>query len=99
MAVNESCIPLTAPHEAAVVITANREVEAMPKRVSLLSMLPPGASSPAMLVSWLAPAVVRSGLPSCSATVVMATPTKKSTLMAEKIAQPCFVFPTILPKV
>ncbi len=39
--VNESCIAFTAPHEAAVVMVANRPLAAMPKRVSLPSMLPP----------------------------------------------------------
>ena len=37
----ESCIVLTAPHEVAVVTAANRLEAAMPKRVSLPSMLPP----------------------------------------------------------
>ena len=46
-AVKLLCIPLTAPHEADVVITANSEVAAMPKRTSLPSMLPPAGSTPA----------------------------------------------------
>ncbi len=37
-----SCMALTAPHEAAVVITANSAERAMPKRTSLPSMLPAG---------------------------------------------------------
>ena len=36
-----SCMALTAPHEAAVVIAANSAEAAMPKRTSLPSMLPP----------------------------------------------------------
>ena len=39
--VKQSCMALTAPHEAAVVITANSAEAAMPKRTSLPSMLPP----------------------------------------------------------
>ena len=39
--VNESCMALTAPHEVAVVTVANSAEAAMPKRVSLPSMLPP----------------------------------------------------------
>ena len=38
----ESCIALTAPQEAAVVIAANKADALMPKRVSLPSILPPG---------------------------------------------------------
>ncbi len=45
-AVNESCMALTAPQEAAVVITANSAEAAMPKRVSLPSMLPPVSPRP-----------------------------------------------------
>ena len=40
-AVKVSCMALTAPHEAAVVITANSAEATMPKRTSLPSMLPP----------------------------------------------------------
>ena len=42
--VKESCMAFTAPHDAAVVITANRLEALMPKRVSLPSMLPPDCS-------------------------------------------------------
>ena len=52
----ESCMALTAPHEAAVVITANRADMAVPKRTSLPSMLPP-----------LMPSAWISGLPEASA--------------------------------
>src|SRR5829696_3977768 len=41
IAVNESCMAMTAPQEAAVVITAKRADVAIPKRTSLPSMLPP----------------------------------------------------------
>ena len=40
-AVKLSCMPLTAPHDAAVVTTANNADAAVPKRTSLPSMLPP----------------------------------------------------------
>ena len=38
----DSIAAFTAPHDAAVVTAAKSEVEAMPKRCSLPSMLPPG---------------------------------------------------------
>ena len=44
--VNESCIELTDPLEAAVVAAAHSAELAMPKRVSLPSMLPAAASTP-----------------------------------------------------
>ena len=44
-AVKESCMALTAPHEASVVTTANRAEPTMPKRTSLPSMLPPPSPS------------------------------------------------------
>ena len=40
--VNESCIELTEPFEAAVVAVAQSAELATPKRTSLPSMLPPG---------------------------------------------------------
>ena len=40
-AVKESCMALTAPQDAAVVITANSDDSAMPNRTSLPSILPP----------------------------------------------------------
>ena len=40
-----SCMALTAPQEAAVVMTANSAETAMPKRTSLPSMLPPSRPS------------------------------------------------------
>ena len=48
--VNESCIELTEPFEAAVVAVAQSAEFAMPKRVSLPSMLPPGCSRRGRLV-------------------------------------------------
>jgi hypothetical protein len=40
--VNESCMLLTAPHEASVVTVAYSAELAIPKRTSFPSMLPPG---------------------------------------------------------
>ena len=45
--VNESCIALTAPHDAAVVAQAQSAEFVIPKRVSLPSMLPPACVSSA----------------------------------------------------
>ena len=45
--VNESCIALTEPFEAAVVALAHRVELTMPKRVSLPSILPPACSADA----------------------------------------------------
>ncbi len=55
-AVNESCMALTAPQEAAVVMTANSAEATMPKRTSLPSMLPP-----------VRPSAVKASLPRASA--------------------------------
>ena len=55
-AVKLSCMALTAPQEAAVVITANRAEATMPKRTSLPSMLPP-----------VSPMAVKASLPRASA--------------------------------
>ena len=62
--VNESCMALTAPQEVAVVMVANSAEAAMPKRVSLPSMLPPACGGARGLVD----AELRrcSGLPACS---------------------------------
>ncbi|MNL77999.1 hypothetical protein D3C87_2042950 [compost metagenome] len=63
MAFSESCMPLTAPQEAAVVMTAKSDVAAMPNRVSLPSMLPPGESA---VIALSAPAWAAMGLGCCS---------------------------------
>src|SRR5690242_681488 len=55
-AVKASCIALTAPHEAAVVTTANSAEATMPNRTSLPSMLPP-----------VRPMAVKASLPCASA--------------------------------
>ncbi|MNV55383.1 hypothetical protein D3C71_1476130 [compost metagenome] len=63
MALNESCMPFTAPQDAAVVMMAKSEVAAMPKRDSLPSMLPPGVNADSALS---APACAAMGLGCCS---------------------------------
>ena len=63
--VNESCIELTEPFDAAVVALAHSAEFAMPKRTSLPSMLPPDCVATARLVDASAS---RRGLPDCSAT-------------------------------
>ena len=55
-AVKESCMALTAPQDAAVVMTANSADAGMPKRTSLPSMLPPAS-----------PIAVKASLPCASA--------------------------------
>jgi len=49
-AVNESWEPFTEPLEASVVVSAHRAVLAIPNRVSLPSMLPPGEVLDAAMV-------------------------------------------------
>ena len=51
-----SCMALTAPHDAAVVITAKSAESGAPKRTSLPSMLPPALSTPSAASSGLPPA-------------------------------------------
>ncbi len=48
-----------APQEASVVMVAKSVEEAMPKRISLPSMLPPGWASAHSCAVWLTPIVVR----------------------------------------
>ncbi len=55
-AVKLSCMALTAPQDAAVVMVAKSAEATMPKRTSLPSMLPPSS-----------PSACRSGLPADSA--------------------------------
>src|ERR1700704_1092522 len=74
-AVNESCMALTAPQEAAVVITANRAEATMPKRTSLPSMLPPESPSACIAL-----------VPLASAQYVTVTPAMNSTPITERIA-------------
>ncbi len=85
-------MPLTAPHDAAVVTAANKAVAAMPKRDSLPSMLPPLCSA---LTTWSAPKALSLGLPDCSAHMMLTTAATKMTVMAASKAQPCRLSPTI----
>ena len=87
-------MPLTAPQEAAVVIAANRAVAAMPKRVSLPSMLPPLCKA---LATWSAPSALNLGLPDCSAHMMATTALTKITVIAANKAQPWRLSPTIWP--
>ena len=77
--VNESCMPFTAPQEAAVVMAANSPVAAMPKRVSLPSMLPPLCVA---LTAGSAPSADSSGLPCCSCAITTTTATTKIAVIA-----------------
>ena len=94
--VYESCIELTEPLEAAVVAAAQIVDEAMPKRASLPSMLPPGWSSEAC---WSAPAAVSAGLPPCSNAVVRRIAGTSTTSIAASSAHPCRRSRTMIPKV
>ncbi len=90
----DACIPLTAPHEAAVVEVPKIEVDVVPKRTSLHSMLPPDCMIDAV---WSVPA--SKGLPDDSAQYIDVSPTTKSTSIAAQTAQPCRCEPVILPSV
>ena len=72
MPVSDSMAPLTAPHEATVVITVNSAVEARPKRCSLPSMLKP----------WM-PAASIAGVAWLSAIATTTTPITKRISIAE----------------
>ena len=52
MPLSDSIAALTAPHDAAVVAAANSDVEAMPKRCSLPSML--SRATPAACIAGVA---------------------------------------------
>ena len=83
--VSESCMALTEPVVAAVVVATNSAVSAMPKRSSLPSMLPPGWVA---LICWSAPAAVSSGLPACSAVNTSARKPTNITRQAPNSTQP-----------
>ena len=70
-----SCMELTAPQEASVVIVAK-----MPKRTSLPSILPAAA---------LTPIEARRGFPAASAGHATSTPAMKRTNIAIQTVQPC----------
>ncbi len=92
---NESCIALTAPHDAAVVIVAKRVDATMPNLDSLPSMLPPGWSG---LAAWSTSSDASAGLPRCSIGAATKTMTTKIRVIAASTAQPCRMSPTIRPK-
>jgi hypothetical protein len=94
--VNESCIALTEPFDAAVVAVAHSVELTIPKRVSLPSMLPPDCTADAC---WSTPAPTSAGLPACSATVHAISSGTKITSIVTSSDQPCRVSPTILPNV
>ena len=87
--VKESCMALTAPHDAAVVTAANNPESAMPKRASLPSMLPSEGSTPRC---------VSSGLPCCSKWMAAPASTTNSRVIAVSTAQPWRWSPTMRPK-
>src|ERR1035438_6535857 len=87
--VNESCMALTAPHEASVVIVANSAELKMPKRTSLPSMFPSAAETPSFW--WI-------GLPDDSAFQQTSTPQANIANMAHHTDQPCFWFLTMRPR-
>ncbi len=60
-AVKESCMALTAPQEAAVVMTANNDEATMPKRTSLPSMFPPVRPRAWLSVAGARPGSCRNG--------------------------------------
>ncbi len=90
IAENESCMPFTAPQDAAVVTVAKSDVAAMPKRVSLPSMLPPNVAAPASTAM---------GLGCCSKYAVDSAKTANSVVIAARMAMPWRRLPTISPKV
>ena len=94
--VNESCMELTDPFDAAVVAVAQSAELAMPKRVSLPSMLPPGCIAEA---AWSTPSASKRGFPACSAANAPTSRGTKITSMAASTAQPCRLSLTMLPNV
>jgi hypothetical protein len=89
MGVNESCIALTAPQEASVVIVAKSAELKMPKRTSLPSMFPSAAATPSFW--WI-------GLPEASAPQHTRTPTMNIANIAPQTAQPWRWFLTMRPR-
>src|SRR4030042_1120926 len=84
--VKESCMELTAPHEAAVVTVANRLEPETPNRTSLPSIFPPPGSTPR---------ACRRGLPALSARQQTSAAAKKRIAMGLTTAPPPLV-PSIL---
>ncbi len=89
---------LTAPHEVAVVTVANSAEAAMPKRVSLPSMLPPDWPRAGGLVD--AEAARCSGLPCCSLYTAMSQQRHEQDAPWPRAPpSPGAVSPTMRPKV
>ena len=86
----------TEPLEAAVVKAAQVEDPAMPKRVSLPSILPPACSAIDILT---APFCASWGVPTCSVTAMQLKATTRQRNIAIKIAIPCLLFFTAEPNV
>src|SRR5579863_560330 len=82
--VNESCQPLIAPQLASVVTVANSAELAMPKRVSLPSIFPPGWSAVACCT------IVEgyNELPCASAQYATVTPARNRNAIADQTVQP-----------
>src|SRR5580692_8967754 len=93
--VNESCQPLMAPQLASVVTVANRAELAMPKRVSLPSMLPPDCAAD----ECCATVAGYSGFPFASAQYATVTPQRNRIAIADQTAHPCAGDPVIRPRV
>src|SRR5512137_356288 len=87
--VNESCILLTAPQEAAVVTVAKSDEAGAPKRTSLPSMLPALGETPSVRTR---------GLPALSARQQTRAAARNRMAMALQTAQPCFGFLTFRPR-
>ena len=87
--VNESCIEFTAPHDAAVVITANRGRVRNPETCLLALKV----SADNCLIDRLG----KIGLPAASAEYAIKTPARNNTDIAPNTAHPCPCEPIIIP--
>ena len=93
--VNESSIELTAPQPVAVVDTAKRQEGTTPNLTSLPSMLPPGCMAVNVCET---PNLVNAGFPFDSAQMQKPRKTAKIRTIATRIASPCLLSFTMLPK-
>src|SRR6185312_13564544 len=94
--VNESCMALTEPFDAAVVVVAHNAELTMPNRTSFPSMLPPDCESLACMSMF---DEASSGLGCCSAQTQKPTSGTKITNITASTAQPWRVSPTMTPNV
>ncbi len=85
-ALNESCMPFTAPVDVRVPTPPNRAVAAMPNRCSLPSIAPPAASGAEPVAC-------------CSRSARATTGATASVAIAARTAWPCRTLPTMRPKV